>query len=73
MYQIIAFDMDGTLLQTDKTISQKNLEGIEKVVSHHKSVVLAKGRPISELTMYQEQLAKIRYGILESGALVYDF
>ncbi|MCR4254222.1 Cof-type HAD-IIB family hydrolase [Streptococcus uberis] len=73
MYKLIAFDMDGTLLQSDKSIAETSLSSIKDAFQNGKEVVLATGRPKSELHMYQKELANIRYGILESGAIVYDF
>lgn len=73
MYKLIAFDMDGTLLQSDKTMAETSLSSIKEAFNNGKEVVLATGRPKSELHMYANELANIRYGVLESGAIVYDF
>lgn len=73
-YQLMALDMDGTLLTSDKKIDDTTLQAIRKATDAGKYIVLCTGRPEAELKPYQEQLtyAGIRYRVLESGALVYD-
>lgn len=72
-YQLIALDMDGTLLTSDKKITAKTLETIEKAIEKGKHVVLSSGRAMDELKAYERELAVLSYGIMESGAIVYDF
>jgi Cof subfamily protein (haloacid dehalogenase superfamily) len=71
-YELIALDMDGTLLNDEKLISQNTTLAIEKAVKQGKQVVLSTGRAPDELTDYQENLKDIRYYICESGAMIYD-
>lgn len=73
MYEMIAFDMDGTLLNSQHEIAQSSLTAIAEAVARGKKVVLATGRPLSELKTYLPDLTSVRYGVLTSGALVYDF
>lgn len=44
MYQLIAFDMDGTLLTSQQTISTVSLKAIDQAIQAKKQVVLATGR-----------------------------
>ena len=54
---LIAFDMDGTLLtDKDKQISPKTLQYLHHLVNEGHLIVLASGRPESELLPYYEQL-----------------
>lgn len=46
MYQLIAFDMDGTLLTSQQTISTVSLKAIDQAIQAKKQVVLATGRPL---------------------------
>ena len=46
MYKLIALDMDGTLLNREKTISPENKEAIAKARAAGVKVVLASGRPL---------------------------
>jgi Cof subfamily protein (haloacid dehalogenase superfamily) len=73
-YQLMALDMDGTLLTSDKKIDEITLQTMKKAVDAGKHIVICSGRPEAELKPYQQQLADagVRYHILESGALVYD-
>lgn len=72
MYQLIAFDMDGTLLTSQQTISTVSLKAINQAIQAKKQVVLATGRPLSEIKPYRQDLASLQYAILESGAVIYD-
>lgn len=72
-YQMIAFDMDGTLLQADQTIAPDSLTAIAEASQAGKTVVLSTGRALSELAAYLPDLPSVRYGVLASGGLVYDF
>ncbi len=46
MYKLIALDMDGTLLNSDKAISEENKQAIAKAREAGVTVVLASGRPL---------------------------
>ncbi len=46
MYKLIALDLDGTLLNSDKVISAENQHAISLAKQAGKTVVLASGRPI---------------------------
>lgn len=71
-YKLIAFDMDGTLLNSEKKISSETLKAIEKAFDKGKEVVFCTGRCIAELKEYIEQIPRLRYIVGVSGALVYD-
>ena len=72
MYQLIAFDMDGTLLTSQKTIAKSSIAAIDRVHAAGKQVALSTGRSLSELGLYKKDLQGIRYAVLASGALIYD-
>lgn len=71
-YQMIALDMDGTLLNSQKKITPKCQKIIQEAVSKGKTVVLNTGRCPAELAEYLEELKEIRYLNCISGALIYD-
>jgi len=71
-YQLIAMDMDGTLLNSKKEISPANRSAIAKAAAVGKTIVLSTGRSLSELKPYLDQLPEIRYLDCASGALIYD-
>lgn len=56
MIKLIALDMDGTLLNTEKQISERNCRAIQSAKDAGIKVVLASGRPRNGLQKYLEQL-----------------
>ena len=72
-YKLAALDMDGTLLNSQKNITPSTIETIKKALKLNKYIVLSTGRALDELRDYHQQLTDIPYGILASGALIYDF
>lgn len=73
MYQLIALDMDGTLLNEDKIISQRTHEAISALKLLGKKVVLATGRPIHGVLRYLHELNLFDehdYVVTYNGALV---
>ncbi len=71
-YSLIGFDMDGTLLNDEKQISERTLDAIHRAVSAGKTVALSTGRGIAELNDYKGVLQDVHYYVCESGALIYD-
>lgn len=71
-YKLIAFDMDGTLLNSNKQISEENLHAINKAMRQEKTVILNTGRCLAELDEFLTQIPELRYVNCVSGALVYD-
>lgn len=73
MYQLIALDMDGTLLNEDKEISKRTREAIAQAKSMGKTVIIATGRPIKGVGRYIEELnlnSEQDYVVTFNGALV---
>lgn len=56
MYKLIAFDLDDTLLQKDKTISEIDLEAIKKAKDKGIYIIIATGRPIFGTLQYIKTL-----------------
>lgn len=71
-YQLIALDMDGTLLNSEKKISPKTLQALEKAAEAGKDLVLSTGRCRPELKDYIHQIPGLKYLDCTSGALIYD-
>ena len=71
-YELIAFDMDGTLLNSQKEITPRTLAALKKAAAAGKQIALSTGRCRPELTAYTALGPGIRYFICTSGALVYD-
>lgn len=73
MYKLVALDMDGTLLNEDKTISKENLEAIKNAQKNGVKVVLATGRPIKGIEKYLKELNLITendYAVTFNGAVI---
>ena len=72
-YDLIAFDMDGTLLTSRNTVSESSREAISQAVAIGKKVVVCTGRAVSAVELYKESdLRDVRYYVCENGALLYD-
>ena len=72
-YKILALDMDGTLLNSRKTISPKTAEAISELSRRGVFVVTSTGRGVAELADYKNELKFMNYGITSSGGVIYDF
>lgn len=71
-YKLIAFDMDGTLLNSEKEINKESIYAINKAFHAGKEVILCTGRCIAELEKYIKQIPELRFIVGASGAFVYD-
>ena len=56
MIKLIALDMDGTLLNSQKEIPQAHIQAIHQAVEHGVKLVLCTGRPLVGVKPYYEQL-----------------
>lgn len=72
-YKLVAVDMDGTLLKSDKTLHPDTIRDIADAAVRGVETVYCSGRSVVEIRPYLEDLPSVRYGICASGALVYDF
>ncbi|MDF2487018.1 MAG: yidA [Herbinix sp.] len=73
MYKLIAVDMDGTLLNDNKEISDRCLKTINKLKEKGKKLVIATGRPLHGIMNYIEKLNLLDendYVVTFNGALV---
>lgn len=72
LYDLIAFDMDGTLLNSEKKISKDTLEMISLAEANGKAVCLSTGRCMPELNDYIPSIPGLRYIIGDSGTFIRD-
>ncbi len=56
MYKLVALDMDGTLLTSNKTISPRTKQAIQAAREQGVVVVLASGRPVDGMVRYLDEL-----------------
>ncbi len=71
-YSLIAMDMDGTLLTSDKKILPETLADLSWVADKGAYLSYATGRALVEMKEYFEITPMIRYAICYSGAIIYD-
>lgn len=72
-YKLAAFDMDGTLLNSDKEIQKSAISACKRASEAGKIVALDTGRAVSELSLYPFAEMGIRYGSCTCGTVIYDF
>ncbi len=73
MYKLLALDMDGTLLNENKTISKENFQAIQSAKEKGVKVVLATGRPLKGIEKYLNQLnltTENDYAVAFNGAVI---
>ena len=72
--KLIALDLDGTLLTTDKKISQGNLAALKAAQQQGVKVVLTTGRPLKAMEFFLHELGTDgqadEYTITFNGGLV---
>jgi len=68
--ELVAIDIDGTLLRNDKQVSEATLDAIHRTVQRGVRVVLATARPPRSCRMIYEQLGIDTPSIHYNGALV---
>lgn len=70
--RMIAADMDGTLMDSDKKITKRTWEAIEKVAAQGIYFVPASGRLLSMLPEALRKHPGVRYAVCANGASVVD-
>ena len=71
-YALLASDMDGTLLTSDKRLPEETVRDIAAAAERGRTVVLCTGRNAAELEPYREKLPWVRWAATVSGAVVCD-
>lgn len=69
--KLVAIDLDGTLLDSQGKLSEKNTEAIENAISRGMHIVIASGRPLGSLPEEVLKVNGIEYAITSNGAAVY--
>lgn len=72
-YKLLALDMDGTVLNSQKKITPRTKNAIDNLMRRGVYVVVGTGRDLAELSDYRADFNGMNYGILMSGGLIYDF
>ncbi|MCG7594710.1 HAD family hydrolase [Mycobacterium sp. PSTR-4-N] len=70
--ELVATDVDGTLLDEDETVSPRTREAVRAVVDSGARFVLATGRPPRWITPIVDQLGFAPMAVCANGAVIYD-
>lgn len=70
--RLIAFDLDGTMLDDNKELTAENLSALKEAAERGVVLVPATGRIYPAIPDFLKNLSFIRYYILTNGAYVYD-
>ncbi|MBR0385294.1 MAG: HAD family phosphatase [Erysipelotrichaceae bacterium] len=73
MYRLLATDLDGTLLRSDKTISPETVEVLIRLSSKGVYFVPCTGRTHRELPEVVRNLPFLDYAITTNGGGIYDY
>ena len=71
-YRLVAFDLDGTLLRDDKSLSERSLRALTAAHEAGALIVPATGRIYKGVPAALREAPFARYFITINGALVYD-
>ncbi|MBR5427631.1 MAG: HAD family phosphatase [Clostridia bacterium] len=70
--KLIALDLDGTLLDSDKKLSEENAAALERAAAEGIEIVPATGRFYRGMPQIIRELPCVRYVITINGAAVFD-
>ncbi len=70
--KLIALDLDGTTINSDKIISEINREALQKAADKGVNVVIATGRPFCALPKDVFEMDSVRYVLTSNGASITD-
>ena len=70
--KLIAVDMDGTLLRSDKTVDRQTAADIQTAVENGILVSYCTGRGLAEMQDVFQTLPMVRYAVCNSGSVIYD-
>ncbi len=68
---VIATDLDGTLIASDTSVSNQNLEAIKRLSNRGASIVLVTGRTFYEILPQLIKCPCIDYFVYSNGACIY--
>lgn len=68
----IALDLDGTTLNSQGKLSERNKKAIERALEHNIHVMIASGRPLASLPEEVVRIEGIQYAVTSNGAAVCD-
>ena len=72
MYKLVAIDLDGTLLNSYGTVSEKNKVAVKQAIQKGAEVVLTSGRGSMSVRNLATEIGADHYMICGNGAVIYD-
>lgn len=72
MYQLVAIDLDGTLLNSYGVVTDRTRQTIKKCIDKGIEIVLASGRPKDSIESIAKEIGAEHYFIAGNGALICD-
>ena len=72
MYNLVAVDLDGTMLNSYGMVTDNTKNVIKKVISNGTDVIIASGRPIDSIKTIAKEIGSENYFIAGNGALIYE-
>lgn len=70
--KLIALDLDGTTINNNRVISERNRNALRKAAEMGVNIVIATGRPFSALPKDVFEIDAIRYVLTSNGACITD-
>lgn len=70
MYKLVAIDLDGTLLNMNKEISERNKQTLKKAMDKGVKVVICSGRVFTGARLYAKEIESIDPIIACNGAII---
>jgi Cof subfamily protein (haloacid dehalogenase superfamily) len=71
-FRLVASDIDGTLIRSDGSLSERTVAVLDRLCTAGIPVALATGRPVRWLRQLYDQLAEPLPAVCANGAVVYD-
>lgn len=73
MYKAVFIDIDGTLRDSNRNISERNISAIKKITEKGILVILCSGRPRKYTENISKQCHASKYIITSNGGNIYDY
>ena len=70
--KLIALDLDGTTINNDRVISERNRRALQKAADKGVNIVIATGRPFCALPKDVFEMDSVRYVLTSNGASITD-
>lgn len=70
--RIFAFDLDGTLLNSENYVNEYTNEVLKKISDQGDKIVIATGRGLQKVKPILDRFSAIDYAVCSNGAVIYD-